>query len=108
MGDPMMCAKLQALIFNLTQWTPSENWMRRFLKENVGQITMKRVHRLNPKHAQAFNWLVMEHHFKHLESLIIRQGIPSENIYNQDEKGIQLGGGRKNLPLQYIFSSNDC
>ena len=35
-------------------------------------------------------------------------GIPPENIYNQDEKGIQLGGGRKNLPLQYIFSSEDC
>ena len=26
---------------------------------------------------------------------------------NQDEKGIQLGGVRKNLPLQYIFSSED-
>ena len=35
------------------------------------------------------------------------QRIPPENIYNEDEKGIQLGGGRKNLPLQYIFSKED-
>src|SRR5882724_9432992 len=46
MADPMTCAKLHAMIYDLTQWTASENWMRRFLKRNVGQITMKRAHGL--------------------------------------------------------------
>src|SRR5467141_2161268 len=49
MTDPMMHAKLHALIYNLTQWTASKNWMCRFLKRNVSQITMNRAHRLDPK-----------------------------------------------------------
>ena len=27
-----------------------------------------------------------------------------KNIYNEDEKGIQLGGGRKGIATQYIFT----
>ena len=103
MADLMMHAKLHALIYDLMQWTASENWMCRFLKRNVSQITTNREHGLNPKNAQAFNWPIVEGHFMHLKSLIVKQGIPPENIYNEDEKGIQFGGGRKNLPLQYIF-----
>ena len=57
------------------------------------------MHRLDPKCVQAFNKDIVTHHFKLLNSIIIRQKIPLENIYNEDEKGIQLGGGRKNLPL---------
>ena len=57
---------------------------------------------------RAFNEKAVTRHFELLESLIVGQSIPLENIYNEDEKGIQLGGGRKNLPLQYIFSKEDC
>ena len=109
MGDLLTHAKLQALIHNLMQQEPSETWICRFLKNNANQITVKRACRLDPKHAQAFNKMAVVGHFKLFMSLIIDQGIPPENIYNEDEKGIQLGGGgRNNLPLQYIFSSKDC
>src|SRR5882672_801245 len=60
MADLMTRAKLDALMYDLTQWTASENWMHRFLKRNVGQITANRAHGLDTKHAQAFNWLIVE------------------------------------------------
>jgi len=96
-----MCAKLHALIYDLMQWTASKNWMHRFLKRNVGQITAKRTHGLNPKCAQGFNQPVVECHFKHLQSLIVEQGIPPENIYNEDEEGIQLGGEEHPPPIHF-------
>ena len=65
------------------------------------------MHGLDPQCVQAFNEAIVTHHFKLLKLLIVRQRISLENIYNEDEKGIQLGGGRKNLPLQYIFSKED-
>ena len=64
MGDPLTCAKLQALIHNLMQQEPSETWICRFLKNNADQITPKRAHGLDPKCAQAFNKTAMVGHFK--------------------------------------------
>ncbi|KAF8577205.1 hypothetical protein K439DRAFT_1285153, partial [Ramaria rubella] len=40
---------------------------------------------------------------KKLEETIMKYNISLENIYNEDEKGIQLGGGRKALKTQFIF-----
>ena len=94
-----MHTKLQALIHDVTQQKPSKTWIRRFLRNNANLITAKRTRRLDLKHTQAFNKTAVVGHFKFLKPLIIDQGIPLENIYNEDEKGIQLGGGRKNLPL---------
>jgi len=33
--------------------------------------------------------------------------IPWENVYNMDEKGIQLGGGRKGNGRKYFYSRED-
>ena len=83
----------------MMEWTPSTNWICKFVKKNADQIAEKRVRGLDPKHAQAFTKDAVKSHFKKLELFIVGQSIPPENIYNEDEKGIQLGGGRKNLPL---------
>ena len=32
-----------------------------------------------------------------------RGGIPPEHIWNMDEKGIQLGGGRKNSGKKFLY-----
>ena len=106
-GNPMTHEQLRPLIFDLTWWRPGINWICKFIKNNFDKITEKTVHGLDPKCAEAFNEEVVTRHFEMLKSLIIRQRIPPENIYNEDEKGIQLGGGRKNLSLQYIFSKED-
>ena len=104
----MMCDQLRALIFDLTEWRPGLNWICKFLKNNADKITEKTACGLDPKHVQAFNEKAVTCHFELLDLLIVRQRIPLENIYNEDEKGIQLGRGRKNLPLQYSFSKEDC
>ncbi|KAF8577636.1 hypothetical protein K439DRAFT_1364321, partial [Ramaria rubella] len=36
---------------------------------------------------------------------LTKYDIPPENIYNADEKGLQLGGGRKNLNCQFFFKA---
>ena len=33
--------------------------------------------------------------------------IPWENVYNMDEKGIQLGGGRKGTRQKFLFARGD-
>ncbi|KAF8590623.1 hypothetical protein K439DRAFT_1329952 [Ramaria rubella] len=38
-----------------------------------------------------------------LGDVIKKYNILPENIYNKDEKGLQLGGGRKNIGTQFIF-----
>ncbi|KIJ56081.1 hypothetical protein M422DRAFT_150437, partial [Sphaerobolus stellatus SS14] len=47
------------------------------------------------------------HFFTLLKGEVIDPGIPARNIFNFDEKGIQLGGGRKNIRTKYIFSATD-
>ena len=104
-GNLMTHEQLAALIFDLTEWRPGANWIRK--RSHADKIAERRARGLDPKRVQAFNEAVVTRHFELLESLIVRQSMPLENIYNEDEKGIQLGGGRKNLPLQYIFSKED-
>ena len=62
--------------------------IRKFIKKNADQITEKRVHRLDPKCAQAFTKDTIKSHFKKLKLLIVGKSIPMENIYNEDKKGI--------------------
>ncbi|KAF8600668.1 hypothetical protein BDV93DRAFT_411227, partial [Ceratobasidium sp. AG-I] len=50
----------------------------------------------------AFNIPTVSRHFKLFESVIREHSIPPENIYNMDEKGIQLGGGRKRNGRKFI------
>jgi hypothetical protein len=61
---------------------------------------------LDPKHAQAFNKPTVTRHFDLLEAIIKKYDIPTENIYNMDEKGVQRGGGRKAQAQKYFFPRN--
>ncbi|KAJ3792319.1 DDE superfamily endonuclease-domain-containing protein, partial [Lentinula aff. detonsa] len=62
---------------------------------------------LDPKRAQAFNFPTVNRYFEQLRQLLTEHNIPWENIYNMDEKGVQLGGGRKNSGRKYFFSRED-
>ncbi|KAJ3832008.1 hypothetical protein F5878DRAFT_518068, partial [Lentinula raphanica] len=55
----------------------------------------------------AFNYSTVNRYFKILKDLIQDNDIPWSNIYNMDEKGIQLGGGQKNSQTKYFFSRKD-
>ncbi|KAJ7847894.1 hypothetical protein B0H14DRAFT_2356942, partial [Mycena olivaceomarginata] len=55
----------------------------------------------DPKRAKAFNQPVVDRFFDTLAELVEKHKIPSENIYNMDEKGVQRGGGKKASRCKY-------
>ena len=87
----------------LCRRTPSKTWLKGFLKWHPN-LVLGRLTGLDPKCAQAFNFPTADHHFKLLKSFIDEHRIPWENIYNMDEKGLQLGGGRKAGGEKLFFS----
>ncbi|EGN99148.1 hypothetical protein SERLA73DRAFT_152834 [Serpula lacrymans var. lacrymans S7.3] len=62
---------------------------------------------IDPMLAQAFNQPVVQDFFKQFEAVIKEHNIPWENIYNMDEKGIQLGGGQNSNGRRFFFSHFD-
>ncbi|KAF8583703.1 hypothetical protein K439DRAFT_1348112 [Ramaria rubella] len=84
-----------------------KNWVARFLTKHQSAITAAKGHGLNPQHAQAFNPTTVKDHFAQLTQVIAEYHIPPENLYNWDEKGIQLGGSQKGLQGHHIFARED-
>ena len=87
--------------------TVSKTWIRNFLAQNADRLKAARGHGLDTKRAQAFNYPTVKRHFEMLSNLLKEKGIPWESVYNMDEKGIQLGGGRKNSQEKYFYSQRD-
>ena len=56
--------------------------------------------------AHNFNPNVVGQHFQILGDLLKRFDIPLENMYNMDEKGIQLGGGRRLDGTRYLYAKD--
>ena len=82
---------------------PARNWIYAFLARNP-ELQLKRPTGLDPKRAQNFNRTVVKRHFQLLGDFLDTHNIPWENVYNMDEKGIQLGGGRKLDNTRYLYS----
>ncbi|KIL54744.1 hypothetical protein M378DRAFT_91977 [Amanita muscaria Koide BX008] len=79
------------------------NWPRRFKKRNP-QVITARPAKLDPKRAKNFNKTIINDYFDKWEELNEQYGgIPPEHIWNMDEKGIQMGGGRKNNGKGYFY-----
>ncbi|KAH9018843.1 DDE superfamily endonuclease-domain-containing protein [Lactarius pseudohatsudake] len=85
------------------QHLPAGNWIYSFLNRNPN-LELKRPTGLDPKRAQNFNPTVVKHHFQLLGDFLKAHDIPWENVYNMDEKGIQLGGGRKFDNTKFLYS----
>src|SRR5712675_833887 len=79
-------------------------WYRCFMKRHPDLQLVKPV-RLDPKRTKNFNKAIIDDYFDKLEEFHahFEGGIPPEHIWNMDEKGIQMGGGRKNDGKKYIF-----
>ena len=80
---------------------PGTTWVRHFLSRHP-EIVLGKPLGLDPKRAQAFNKPTVKRHFQLLEAIIKKHGIPPENLYNMDEKGVQCGGGRKAQAQKYV------
>ncbi|KIL58603.1 hypothetical protein M378DRAFT_86304 [Amanita muscaria Koide BX008] len=81
-----------------------KNWPRRFKKRHP-QVITARPAKLDPKRAKHFNKTIINDYFDKWEELNEQYdgGIPPEHIWNMDEKGIQMGGGRKNNGKGYFY-----
>jgi hypothetical protein len=86
--------------------TASKSWIKRFLKRRP-DIKLGRSGSLDPKRAKAFNFTAVCDHFKRLMDHMREYDIPWENVYNMDEKGIQMGGGRKGKGEKFFFAIID-
>jgi Tc5 transposase DNA-binding domain len=80
---------------------PGQTWIRSFLSRH-SEIVLGKPSGLDPKRAQAFNKPTIKRHFELLEVIIEKYGIPFENIYNMDEKGVQRGGGRRAQAQKFL------
>lgn len=90
-GHPLNKKTVVPLVTDLAGVKPGKNWLGKAC-------------RLDPKRAKAFNYPSVKKHFDLFKKTKDEYDIPWENIYNMDEKGIQLGGGRKNSGIKYILS----
>jgi hypothetical protein len=85
---------------------PGKNWHHRFISRNPS-LTFGKSSGLDPKRAKNFNKTVVLDYFEKRKNLNDRyNGIPPEQDWNMDEKGVQMGGGRKNSGRKYIFVRN--
>ena len=106
MGLPFSKKELEARASRSAGRTVGVSWYKNFMKRHRDEISAAKGARLDPKRAKNFNKTVINDYFDRLEALHGRfsGGIPAEHIWNMDEKGIQLGGGRKNMGTKYFYS----
>lgn len=105
MGHPLNRETVLAYAQQITgrDAAPGKSWLRRFLKRHKAEIRYCPTMGLDPKRALAFNYAIVRDHFEKLREVIEKYNIPPENIFNMDEKGCQLGGGRKVKRQKYLF-----
>lgn len=70
------------------------SWYTRFKKRHP-DLKVKYTQSLEECRARALNPTVVKEFFGMLDELIEKYQIPAENIYNMDEKGVQLGIGKR-------------
>ena len=99
---PLTRLSLRQKVFALVQRMPSHRWVRRFLS---GRPNILAAHGrpLDPKRVKCFNRAAVYGFFDHLEKVVSDYNIQIQNVYNFDEKGIQLGGGCKGMQRQYLW-----
>lgn len=106
MGQPFSKKELEARASKSAGRKVGVSWCKNFMKRHRDEISAAKGAQLDPKRANNFNKTVINDYFDRLEALHGRfsGGIPAEHIWNMDEKGIQLGGGRKNMGTKYFYS----
>jgi hypothetical protein len=89
-GVPVTQATLQDYASEICGKPIGETWPKRFMARHP-DIKVKWTTSLEQCRAQGLNLVVVAKYFKMLKELIDEYQIPCKNIYNMDEKGIQLG-----------------
>jgi len=96
---------IQGLAFELSGAVPGKNWLRRFESRHP-ELRTSRPGNLDPKRAQNFNATNVAGFFDLLKTVFdAHPELPPQHIWNMDEKGLQLGGGRKRSKKYYHLRS---
>lgn len=105
-GLPLRRSTVHRKVFALTGTIPGKNWFDRFVKGHP-ELTFRKPAPLDPKRASGFNFDAVTDFYSQLDTILDMFGIPKENLYNEDEKGIQLGGGRKGSGTKYLYDAEE-
>lgn len=105
-GHPISKQTIRPKVHEMCGTQPLQNWIRLFLRRHP-EVKLGRPSGLDPKRARAFNLPVVRDYFTKLGTILEEKGILWENIWNMDEKGIQIGGGRRSNRRKYFFSRQD-
>jgi len=96
-GESLITFVLFAFIFMMF-YSSGETWPRRF-RERHPNIKIRWTAQLERCRAIALNETVVTHHFNLLEEVVNKYEIKPQNMYNMDEKGVQLGVARREAVL---------
>ncbi|TFK16388.1 hypothetical protein FA15DRAFT_563246, partial [Coprinopsis marcescibilis] len=102
-GTPMDKRDLRGYASLISGQRAGKCFADRLISRNPTLVTAKPA-KLDPKRVKNFNKTVVSEYFSMVQFLYDTWGsIPPEHWYNMDEKGIQLGGGRKNSSRKYLY-----
>lgn len=103
-GEPWTLAELRDQASAICGIKVGTYWHRPFLQRHP-EVTATKSQKLDPKRAKNFNRATIDDYFDKLEQLEGEYpgGIPAEHKWNMDEKGIQMGGGRKNSHKKFLY-----
>lgn len=93
-GIPMTYESVAHCANEISGQKVGESWPKRFVKRHP-ELKMKKTTGLEKARAKALNQFAVNGFFDMLTNVIEEYSILPENIYNMDEKGIQLGIGAK-------------
>ncbi len=93
-GIPLTYVTVALYVGEISGQQVGGSWPKRFLKRHP-DLKMKKMQGLETACAKALNQFAVGKFFNMLDELIKEYDIVPENIYNMDEKGVQLGIGAK-------------
>ncbi|KAF5325486.1 hypothetical protein D9619_009916 [Psilocybe cf. subviscida] len=107
LGNPWTPEDLRAQAELISGKQVGSSWHKKFERRHP-KIDAYKATSLDPKRANHFNRGIVMDFFDKWESLNDKHGgIPPEHIWNWDEKGIQMGGGRgKDSQKHYFLKSS--
>ncbi|KIO21317.1 hypothetical protein M407DRAFT_63378, partial [Tulasnella calospora MUT 4182] len=82
-----------------------KTWWRCFKNQNKSSLKFKKVQALDPSGARNFNRKGVAQHFERWREAYQDYDIPPENMWNMDEKAIQLGGGCQGSNWKFFFDA---
>jgi hypothetical protein len=104
-AKPLDEPDIKCITFKLSGKEPGKNWLSQY-KIHWPDLCNLKPSSLDPKWAQNFNPSNVAGFYKLLKAIYdVYPNLPPQHIWNMDEKGLQLGGGCKQLKKKFHLKS---